>query len=53
MSMHSNMSKMKKKILSACLQENYQDSLGEFSKMSWHGMFGAERDCFPEELHCC
>ena len=31
---HSNLSKMKIKILPACLQGNYRDSLGEFSNMS-------------------
>ena len=30
---HSNLSKMKNKILPTCLQGNYRDSLGEFSNI--------------------
>ena len=41
MIIHSNLSKMKIKILPTCLQGNYSDSLGEFSKASY-GVFGAE-----------
>ena len=39
---HSNLSKMKNKILSTCLQGNYKDSKGEFSNASYD-VFGAER----------
>ena len=42
MIMHGSLSKMKNKILPICLQGNYRDSLGEFSKTSC-GVFGAER----------
>ena len=44
MIIHSNLSKMKNKILPTCLQGNYRDSLGEFNntRMSY-GMFRAER----------
>ena len=42
MIIHSNLSKMKNKIVPTCLQGNYKDSLGEFSNRS-HGVFGAKR----------
>ena len=42
MVMHSNLSKMKHKILPTCLQGNSRDSLGEFSNTS-HGVCRAER----------
>ena len=42
MIIHSNLSKMKNKILPTCLKGNYTDSLGEFSNTSY-GVFGAER----------
>ena len=35
---HSNLSKIKDKILPTCLQGNYRDSLGEFSNTSY-GVF--------------
>ena len=34
MIIHNNLSEMKNKILSTCLQGNYRDSLGEFSNTS-------------------
>ena len=37
---HRKLSKMKNKILPACLYGNYGDSLGEFSNTS-HGVFGS------------
>ena len=42
MIIHSNISKMKNKVLPSCLQGNYRDGLGEFSCTSY-GVFGAER----------
>ena len=42
MIIQSNLSKMKNKILTTCLQGNYRDSLGEFSNTSY-GVFGTER----------
>ena len=42
MIIQSNLSKMKNKILPTCLQENYRDSLGDFSNTSY-GVVGAER----------
>ena len=39
---HSDISKMKNKILPTCLQGNFRDSLREFSNTP-NGMFGAER----------
>ena len=38
---HSNLSKIKDKILPTCFQGNYRDSLGEFSNTS-SGMFGSK-----------
>ena len=37
---HSNLAKMKNKIVPTCLQRNYRYSLGEFSNTSY-GVFGA------------
>ena len=42
MSKHSNLSKMKTKILPTYLQGNYGDSLGEFCNISYC-VFGAKR----------
>ena len=42
MIIHSSISKMENKILPTCLEGNYRDSLGEFSKTSY-SVFGAER----------
>ena len=42
MFIHSNLSKMKNKILPICLQGNYRDSLGESSNTSF-GLVGAAR----------
>ena len=39
---HSNLSKMKNKILPICLQGNYRDGLGEFNNKSY-GVLGAKR----------
>ena len=41
MIIHSNLTKMKNKILPICLQRNCRDSLGEFSN-TLRGVFGAE-----------
>ena len=41
MTVNTNLSKMKNKILPTCLQGNYRDSLGEFSNTSY-GVFEAE-----------
>ena len=42
MVLHSNLSKMKNKILPNCQEGNYRNSFGEFSNTSY-GVFGAER----------
>ena len=42
MIIHSDLSKMKNKILQTPLQGNYRNSLGEFSSTSC-GAFGAEK----------
>ena len=42
MIIHSNLSKMKNKILSTCLQGNYGDRLGEFINRSY-GVVGVEK----------
>ena len=42
MIIHSNLSKMKNKILPICLEGNYRGSLGEFSN-TLHGVLGADR----------
>ena len=41
MIIHSNLPKMKDKILPVCLKGNYRDNLGEFSNTSY-GVFGAK-----------
>ena len=48
--MHSNLSKIKNKILQTCLQGNYRDSLGEFSNTS-NGVFGAEMVNYENIYH--
>ena len=42
MIIHSNLSKMKNKILPTCIHGNYGDSLGEFDNMS-DGVFRDEK----------
>ena len=43
MIIHSKLSKMENKILSTCLQENYRNSLGEFSNTSY-GVFSVANE---------
>ena len=43
MIVHSNLSKMKNKILPTCLQGNYRDSLGEFNNTSAYGVFEVDK----------
>ena len=42
MIIHSNLSQIKYKILTTCLQGNFRDGLGEFSNTSY-GTLGAKR----------
>ena len=42
MIIHINLSKMKNEIPPTCLQENFRDSFGEFSNMSY-GVVRAEK----------